>query len=94
MYDYGFGLIGPRQVHAEYKMQDYIYASTTWCVTSSVPMQYRCYMCSSVAVAAGSCSELQHLNNTRKALNIVQTLGGCNLVHSPPLSYRHIQYEE
>jgi len=37
-------------------MQDYVYASTTWHVTSSVPTQYRRYMYSSVAdlMAAGS----------------------------------------
>ena len=37
-------------------MQDYIYASTTWRMTSSVPTHYRRYMYSSVAdlMAAGS----------------------------------------
>ena len=53
-----FGLIGPRQVHAEYKMHTCrtIYTSTTWRVTSSVPTQYRRYMYSSVAnlMAVGS----------------------------------------
>ena len=59
MHDRSFGLIGPRQVYAEYKCihaRLYIYASTAWRVTSSVPTQYRRYMYSSVAdlMAAGS----------------------------------------
>ena len=54
MHDRGFGLIGPRQVHAVYTMHTCraIYTGTTWHVTSSVPMLYRRYMyamCSSVA---------------------------------------------
>ena len=53
MHDHSFGLIRPRQVHAEYKMHTcrdiYIYTNTTWRVTSSVPMEYRHYMYSSVA---------------------------------------------
>jgi len=62
MHDHGFGLIGPNwassgacRVQNAY-MQDYIYASTTWRVTSSVPTQYRRYMYNSVAdlMAAGS----------------------------------------
>ena len=46
MHDHGFGLIRPRHADAwgvqNAYMQDYIYiyASTTWRVTSSVPMQY------------------------------------------------------
>ena len=46
MHDRGFGLIGPRQVHAVYTMHTCrtIYASTTWRVTSGVPTLYRRYM--------------------------------------------------
>ena len=43
MHDCGFGLIGPRQVHAEYKMHT-CRTSTTWRVTSSIPTQYRRYV--------------------------------------------------
>ena len=43
IHDCGFGLIGPssgaHRVQNAY-VQDYIYASTTWRVTSSVPTQY------------------------------------------------------
>ena len=56
MQDRGFGLIGPRQVHAVYTMHTYacrtIYTGTAWRVTSSVPTLHRRYMyamCSSVA---------------------------------------------
>ena len=40
MHDRGFGLIGPRQVHAVYTMHTCrtIYASTTWRVTSGVEL--------------------------------------------------------
>ena len=46
MHDRGFGLIGPRQVHAVYTMHTCrtIYSGTTWRVTSSVPTLYRRYM--------------------------------------------------
>ena len=66
MHNHGFGLIGPRQVHAVYTMHTSrtIYVSTTWRVTSGVPMLYRRYMyatCSCVArlVIVGLDSSLQ-----------------------------------
>ena len=47
MHGRGFSLSGPRQVHAVYKMhtsRKYIYANTTWRVTSTIPTLYRRYM--------------------------------------------------